>query len=194
ASAGVEPKVDTAKSDGYRKKALALYQTILADYPTYGRRDELLFVLAYNQYEIGDKPGALHSYQALIEQFPRSRFVPDAYAQIDAMEDAAIYLDAKAGAHSVDLIDRLAATYFESGKFDRAIRVFRLLQAKAPADPRAAGWQRKILLAYDKLNERGAVAQEMERLVETYGPHSDWAKANAAKGASLTEANELAES
>ena len=34
----------------------------------------------------------------------------------------------------------------------------------------------------------------MERLVAGYGPRSDWAKANAAKGASLTEANELAES
>jgi TolA-binding protein len=282
-SAGAEPKVDTGKSDGYRKKALALYQTILADYPAYGRRDELLFVLAYNQYEIGDKPGALQSYQSLIDQFPQSRFVPDAYvqmgehyfqhndllraraafekaaafrlpkvyafalyklawcdynahdyrgaiakfeevvdyserqaeakdrdriqlknealkdivlafAQIDAIEDAAAYLAAKAGAHSVDLIDRLALTYFESGKFDQSIRVFRLLQAKAPDDARAAAWQQKILLAYDKLNERGAVAQEMERLVGTYGPRSEWAKANAARGASLTEANELAES
>src|SRR5207248_2506409 len=51
-------------------------------YPEYGRKDELLFVLAYNQYEIGDKAGALRSYQGLIDQFPGSRFVPDAYVQM----------------------------------------------------------------------------------------------------------------
>ena len=282
-SAGPEPKVSTAASDGYRKEALALYQTILRDVPDYPRRDELLFVLAYNQYEIGDRPGALRSYQALIEQFPGSRFVPDAYvqmgehyfqhndleharaafekaasfrlpkiygfavyklawcdynahdfraaiakfqevvdyserqaqgkdrdriqlknealkdvvlpfAQMDAVEGAAAYLTEKGGARSVELIDRLAETYFESGKFDQAIRVYRLLAEKSPSDARAAAWQQKILLAYDKLNRRDEVAREMERLVAGYGPRSAWAKANAGQANALSQAQDLTES
>ncbi|HYZ89507.1 MAG TPA: tetratricopeptide repeat protein, partial [Myxococcales bacterium] len=281
-SAGPEPRVSTDNSDGYRKKALALYQDVLQRYPAYARKDELLFVLAYNQYEVGDKTGALRSYQALIEQFPASRFVPDAYvqmgehyfqhddleraraayekavsfrlpkvyafalyklawcdynthdyaaaiakfqevidyserqargaerdriqlknealkdlvlafAQTDVVERAAVYFDEKAGHGSIELIDRLAATYFDSGKFDEAIRVYRLLQSKAPDGARAAVWQQKVMVAYDKLNRRDAVAQEMERLVAGYGPRSEWAKARVAKGASLDEANQLAE-
>src|SRR5207237_366631 len=207
-SAGAEPKVSTEKSDGYRRKALASYQDILQRYPEYARKDELLFVLAYNQYEIGEQAAALRSYQALIDQFPASRFVPDAYVQMGehyfqhddlargraAVEAAGGYFGRKAGGASSELVDRLAATYFESGKFDYAIRVYRLLQEKAPDDARAAAWQQRVLLAYDKLNRRDAVAQEMERLVSGYGPRSEWAKAKAARGASLDEANQLAES
>jgi len=282
-SAGPEPKVSTSASDGDRKEALALYQAVLRDYPEYPRRDELLFVLAYNQYEIGDRAGALRSYQALIDQFPASRFVPDAYvqmgehwfqhndlsharaafekaasfrlpkiygfavyklawcdynahdygaaiakfqevveyserqaeakdrdriqlknealkdlvlsfAQVDAIDGAAAYLSDKGGQRGVELTDRLAGTYFESGKFEEAIRVYRLLAAKAPSDARAAAWQQKILLAYDKLNRRDEVAQEMERLVADYGPRSAWSKANAGRANALSEAHELTES
>jgi TolA-binding protein len=282
-SAGAEPRMSTAASDGYRKQALALYQQILRDDPAYSRRDELLFVLAYNQYEIGDRAGALTSYQALIDQYPASRFVPDAYvqlgeqyfqhndlaharaafekaasfrlpkvygfavyklawcdynahdyqaaiarfqevveysdrqaeakdrdriqlksealkdivlpfAQLDAIEDAAAYLSQKGGQRAVELIDRLAGTYFENGKFEQSIRVYRLLAAKAPEDPRAAAWQQKILLAYDKLNRREEVAQEVDRLVKGYGPRSEWAKANSTHAGALGEAHELTES
>jgi len=282
-SAGPEPKVATGASDGYRKEALVLYQAILRDSPEYPRRDELLFVLAYNQYEIGDRGGALRSYQALIEQYPGSRFVPDAYvqmgehhfqhndlkgaraafekaasfrlpkiygfalyklawcdynahdfraaiakfqevvdyserqaegkdrdriqlknealkdvvlpfAQLDAVEDAAAYLTGKGGPRGLELIDRLAGTYFESGKFDQAIRVYRLLAERAPSDARAAAWQQKILLGYDKLNRRDEVAREMERLVADYGPRSAWAKANAGRANAVSEAHELTES
>ena len=282
-SAGPEPRLASTGSDGYRKEALGLYETILRDYPDYPRRDEVYFVLAYNQYEIGDRAGALRSYQALIDEFPASRFVPDAYvqmgehyfqhndleharaafekaasfrlpkvyafavyklawcdynahdyraaiakfqevvdyaerhaegkdqdriqlknealkdvvlpfAQLDSIEPAAAYLDKKGGPRSVELIDRLAATYFESGKFDQAIRVYRLLGAKAPKEARAAAWQQKILLAYDKLNRREDVAREMDRLVSSYGPQSAWAKENSTRPAALGEARDLTES
>src|SRR5262249_56859336 len=76
------------------------------------------------------------------------------FGQLDEIESAAAYLSATGGDRAVELIDRLAGTYFESGKFDQSIRVYRLLEAKAPLDPRAAAWQQKILLAYDKLNRR----------------------------------------
>jgi len=281
-SAGPEPKVSTSASDGDRKEALALYQAVLRDYPEYPRRDELLFVLAYNQYEIGDRAGALRSYQALIDQFPASRFVPDAYVQmgehwfqhkrpvsrprrvresglVPASQDLrlrrlqAAWCDYNAHDYGaaiakfqevVEYSERQAepriatasssrtrrsrtwccrsrrwtrstarprtfrrrrparrrahrpagGTYFESGKFEEAIRVYRLLAAKAPSDARAAAWQQKILLAYDKLNRRDEVAQEMERLVADYGPRSAWSKANAGRANALSEAHELTES
>ncbi|TMA27533.1 MAG: tetratricopeptide repeat protein [Deltaproteobacteria bacterium] len=277
---GEEPRIVTARSDSYRKEALQLYQTILKKYPRYARTDEVLFVVAYNRYEIGAKAEAIESYQTLIARYPASKFVPDAYvqmgehffqnndlghardafekaasfklpklypfavyklawcdynagdysgaiarfkevisysegektsrdriqlrnealkdivlafAQIDAIETAAVYLREKGGEKALDSINQLAATYFDSGKFEQAIRVYRMLESEAPTHLRAPAWQQKILLAYDKLNKRDTVIAEMKRLVAEYGPNSPWAKANAAEKSALSEGNELAE-
>ncbi len=282
AKQGEEPRLATKTSDAYRKESLRLYQIILKSYPAYERKDEVLFVVAYNLYEAGQKPEAIQNYNTLIKQYPQSRFVPDAYvqmgehfftsndltraraafekaasfklpklypfavyklawcdynagdyqgsidkfkdviaysdaqssgprdriqlksealkdivlayAQIDAIDSATTYLHEKGGDKALDYVNKLAATYFETGKFDQAIRVYKNLEAEAPNHVRAPAWQQKILLAYDKLNKRDRVLQEMKRLVADYGPSSAWAKANAASKGAIAEANDLAES
>jgi TolA-binding protein len=281
---GPEPRVNTRQSDVYRKESLKLYQTILKNYPAYERKDEVLFVVAYNLYEAGEKQEAIQNYNTLIKQYPQSRFVPDAYvqmgehfftandltraraafekaasfklpklypfavyklawcdynageyqgsidkfkdviiyseaqlqaagardriqlkaealkdivlayAQIDAIDSATAYLKEKGGDKALDYVNKLAATYFETGKFDQAIRVYKNLEAEAPTHVRAPAWQQKILLAYDKLNKRDRVVQEMKRLVADYGPNTPWAKANAEQKGAIAEANDLAES
>ncbi len=282
---GEEPKISTRTSDNYRKEALKIYQIILKTYPAYSRKDEVLFVVAYNLYESGSRQEAIQSYNTLIKQYPDSRFVPDAYvqmgehffqsndllraraafekaasfknlpqgrklypfavyklawcdynageyqgaidkfkevisyaeakgtardriqlrnealkdivlafAQIDAIDSATAYLKEKGGDRQLDYINKLAATYFDSGKFDQAIRVYRMLENEAPTHVRAPAWQQKILLAYDKLNKRDRVVAEMKRLVADYGPNSAWARANAQQKGALAEATDLAES
>ena len=62
-TARAEPRTSSRRSDGFRQEALALYQTILRTYPGYPRQDELLFVVAYNQYEMGRKDEAIQAYQ-----------------------------------------------------------------------------------------------------------------------------------
>lgn len=281
---GPEPRPQTAQSDADRREALKVYDIILARYPSYERKDEVLFVVAYNLYESGRKQEAIQSYNTLIKQYPQSRFVPDAYvqmgehffaandltraraafekaaafhqpklypfavyklawcdynagdypaaidrfkevvsyseaqagagagrdriqlksealkdivlafAQIDAIDSASAYLKEKGGDKALDYINKLAATYFDTGKFDQAIRVYKMLEADDPVHVRAPAWQQKILLAYDKLNKRDKVLQEMKRLVADYGPDSAWAKANAGHKGAVAEANDLAES
>ena len=117
-----------------------------------------------------------------------------AYAQIDAIDSAVSYLKEKGGPKSLDYINKLAATYFETGKYDQAIRVYKLLESENPNHLRAPAWQQKILLAYDKLNKRDRVVAEMKVLVDRFGPKSEWAKANADQKGALQEATELAES
>jgi len=285
AAAGAEPKPNTTKSDAYRKEALSIYQKILDGYIDYPKRDEVLFAVAYNQYEIGGKRDALDAYNKLIKQYPSSKLVPDAYvqmgehyfsandlrraraafqkaadfrlpklfgfslyklawcdynvqdyeaaigkfkevveysdqqaastnvkrdrvqlrnealkdivlayAQIDAIDSAITYLRLKAGDKSFDYVNKLASTYFESGKFDNAIRVYRMLIKDSPQHVRAPAWQQKILLAYDKLNKRDKVVSEMKNLVKEYGPQSEWAKANVEHTGAVGEASELAQS
>ena len=281
---GDEPKASTRESDAYRKEALKVYQVILKDYPTYPRKDEVLFVVAYNLYEAGGKAEAIQSYNTLVKQYPQSRFVPDAYvqmgehyfqsndltraraafekaaayklpklypfaiyklawcdynaqeynrsiarfkevisyseaqadkigprdriqlknealkdivlayAQIDAIDTAIAYLKEKGGDKALDYVNKLAATFFDTGKFDQAIRVYRQLETEAPAHVRAPAWQQKILLAYDKLNKRDRVVSEIKRLVADYGPQSAWARANKDQKGALAEAADLAES
>jgi TolA-binding protein len=277
---GEEPKADAAASEGYRKRALAIYQRILDRYPRYERRDEVLFVSAHNLYESGSREQGVARFRELVERHPQSRFVPDAYVQmgehyfaandlpharaafekaaasrlpkiypfalyklawceynagawaaavakfqevisyaegesrgdrvqlrsealrdivlayvrLDVVEDAVQYLSAKAGERRIEAVERLASTYFDSGKFERSIRVYRILEEQAPGHERAPAWQQRVLLAFDKLDRRDQVASEMKRLVSRYGPQSGWAKENAGKKAAVAEASDLTES
>src|SRR5690606_19642578 len=54
---GPEPRINNHQSELYRAEALRLYEQILKDSPTYSRKDEVLFALAVNLYEKGDKEG-----------------------------------------------------------------------------------------------------------------------------------------
>ncbi|HZH03473.1 MAG TPA: tetratricopeptide repeat protein, partial [Myxococcaceae bacterium] len=63
-------------------EAVRLYESILKDFPDYSRRDEVLFSLAYNLYEVDRTQDAVKRYEELIRHFPKSKFVPDVYVQL----------------------------------------------------------------------------------------------------------------
>src|SRR5581483_11297407 len=155
-----------------------------------------VYKLAWCDYNAGAYAAAIARFQEVIsysEGETRSdrvqlknealRDIVLAYARVDAVEGAIAYLSGKAGTGATDAVEKLASTYFEAGKFEQAIRVYRILQERAPDHERAPAWQQKILLCYDKLDRRDQVASEMKRLVAGYGPDSGWAKANAGKKA-----------
>ncbi len=77
-----EPKQDHRESELYRSETMRLYETILREYPSYERKDEVLFNLAYNLYEIGKKDVAVKRYEELIRGYPGSKFVADTYVQL----------------------------------------------------------------------------------------------------------------
>jgi tetratricopeptide (TPR) repeat protein len=76
---GEEPVVSHKRSDVYKKQALANYEIILEKYPDYPRRDEVLYIMAYNTYEAGKKDKAVKHYWELIKQYPQSAYVADSY-------------------------------------------------------------------------------------------------------------------
>jgi TolA-binding protein len=77
-----EPILDNRESELFRMNTMRLYEEILKDYPTYERKDEVLFNLAYNLYETGKKDPAVKRYEELIKGYPDSKLVPDAYIQL----------------------------------------------------------------------------------------------------------------
>ncbi|MBK7858782.1 MAG: tetratricopeptide repeat protein [Archangiaceae bacterium] len=106
-----EKKVDEAKNRGekvadakeehreselYRSETMRFYDLILREFPSYDRKDEVLFALAYNLYEMSSgliaegKAGeatkkrdqAVKRYEELIKGYPNSKFIGDAYVQL----------------------------------------------------------------------------------------------------------------
>ncbi len=78
---GKEPQLTTFlnESDAYKKQALANYAIILDKFPNYPRLDEVLYIMAFNQYEAGKTKEAIDNYSQLIRQYPKSEYVSDAY-------------------------------------------------------------------------------------------------------------------
>ncbi|MCP3144464.1 tetratricopeptide repeat protein [Pyxidicoccus xibeiensis] len=76
------PKQDHRDSERYRAETMTIYEDILRAYPQYPQRDEVLFSMGYNLYELGRRDDAVARYEELIRDFPKSQFVPDAYIQL----------------------------------------------------------------------------------------------------------------
>jgi len=77
-----EPKEEHLESHRYRAEAIKVYESILKEYPSYDRRDEVLFALGYQLYDLGRQEQGIERYQELIRSYPQSRLVPDTYLQL----------------------------------------------------------------------------------------------------------------
>ncbi|MFO0598998.1 MAG: tetratricopeptide repeat protein [Myxococcaceae bacterium] len=129
-----EPKEEHRESELYRSETMRLYETILREYPTYERKDEVLFNLAYNQYDIGKKDLAIKRYEELLKSYPGSKFVSDTYVQLgnhyfevaNVLEKAKTYYE-KAFASSNPRIKsyalyKLAWCDFNAGEHEKALK------------------------------------------------------------------------
>lgn len=78
---GKEPSLQgfTAESEAYKKQALQNYAIILEKFADYPRLDEVLYIMAFNQYEAGKTKDAIDNYSQLIRQYPKSEYVSDSY-------------------------------------------------------------------------------------------------------------------
>ncbi|HKU38482.1 MAG TPA: tetratricopeptide repeat protein, partial [Polyangiales bacterium] len=59
--------------------ALELYDRILSKHRDFERYDLVLYMKAYALMEAGRMGDALHEYQRILDEFPNSKFVPDAH-------------------------------------------------------------------------------------------------------------------
>lgn len=80
--------------------------------------------------------------------------------------------------YSADVLVRVADAYYGQAEYERAIDTYRFLIELNPTAIEAAKNQRRIVQArLDSLDTELAVT-EMKLLLSTYGPESEWAKAN----------------
>jgi TolA-binding protein len=74
-----EKKDLDARSRGEQAQAIARYRDIAKRFPTYPRLDEVVFFLGENLWKQNRRKEALEAYKVLIQRFPKSRYVPDAW-------------------------------------------------------------------------------------------------------------------
>lgn len=83
---GEQPKLEAiAEADEsglYKRQALKLYEEILGEYPTYHRKDEVLYNLGSSLYEAGNKTEGVKRYWELIKQYPNSDYAADAWLEL----------------------------------------------------------------------------------------------------------------
>jgi tetratricopeptide (TPR) repeat protein len=68
-----------ADLDKIREDSIRTYATLVRDHPNFKRMDEVLFSLAFALQELDQFEKARTVYRRLIKDYPRSRFVPNAY-------------------------------------------------------------------------------------------------------------------
>jgi len=65
--------------DVYAKLAIDTYTEIVQRYKDFERTDEVLYFLGHNLMEMGEERKALVAYNRLVEKYPKSKYLPDAY-------------------------------------------------------------------------------------------------------------------
>ena len=190
-------RAEKADLDGQSRKlqeqAVALYKAIIAKYPKYPRLDEVLYFLAENlsQRDRFD-PDALKAYRALIERYPNSRYVPDAYMAfgefyfekantadrtgnlkraLEAYRKAAEYQESSVYAYA---LYKQGWVHYNLGEYDKSLELFRaviyfgeLPTSTVPADKKLAlvkEARKDYVRTYSHVGSAEGAAEEFRRV------------------------------
>lgn len=179
-------------------------------YPNSEKYAYSMYKLAWCYYNVGEYDNSIETMKKVVDHSLASqdkgqntlqlqdealkdlvRFFADA----DQMNEAIEYFT-KLG--RTDLIrttlKRLAAMFFEQGKFDRAVEMYRRLILDQPTAKDNPEYQTEIINAYKKIGQREKVLEEINRLRADYGSASAWAKANASDPKAVEDAQNKIES
>lgn len=182
-----------------------LKATTFTDSPKY---DYAMYKLGWCYYNVGDYEKAIETMKLVVsnsmtqEQTTSTLQLQDEalrdlvrfFADADAMNEAIEYFT-KLGRSDLirSTLKKLAATFFEQGKFERAIEMYRRLILDAPTAKDNPEYQVEIISAYKKTGQREKVLEEINRLRTDYGPESSWAQANASDPQAVAAAQESIE-
>lgn len=187
-------------------KALLAYKKATA-YPESDMYGFATYKLGWCYYNVGEYDNAITTMQGVVKlgagaaDKSKLQLEEEAlndlvrfFADADKLDDAEVYFRSL-GKPDLYLkaLKRIGATFFEQGKWDQAVAVYRKLIAESPNGASAPGYQVEIIRAYKKLQKRDEILTEVTSLLKTYGKTSAWAKANAANPEALASAQEAVE-
>lgn len=183
------------------KKAVGFKESPMLGFATYK--------LAWCYYNVGEYDNAIETMQSVVSMSGADTGTDKSklalgdealkdlvrfFADADKFEEAEAYFS-KLGKESLinDMYRRLAATYFEQGKWEKCIEAYRRLIARNPNSAQAPDYQSEIIKCYKKLGKKEEILAEIDRLRTTYGKTSSWAKSNASNPEAIKAADEQVE-
>jgi len=136
-----EPRHDYSRS-------INLYQEVIDKYPTYPKRDGVLYMLAYCYGEINDSDKALQVYQKLIDESPKSKYSPEAYVRMGE-----IFFDNNQMDKAIERYSHLLS-FPESKFYDKALYKLGWSYYKSNNIPKAVEFFTKVLEYYESRPQR----------------------------------------
>ncbi|MCC6808303.1 MAG: tetratricopeptide repeat protein [Deltaproteobacteria bacterium] len=170
-----------------------------------------LYKLAWCDYNAQDYSGALQKFKTVVDYSEkqatkkkkkdrvqlRQEALKDmllAFAQMDAIDEAKEYYTAKLEREELAVyLGKLGGLYEDQGKYDLAVKTYKMVNLEWPDSPKAPQYQSSIIAAYAQMGKRDKVREEVKRLISLYKPSGTWAVANKANKSALEEAYELTE-
>ncbi len=170
-----------------------------------------LYKLAWCDYNAQDYPAALQKFKDVIvysEQQSgkkknrdrvqlRQEALKDmllTFSQMDAIDEAKDYYAQKLSKDELPaMLGRLGGLYEDQGKYDLAVKTYKLVNQEWPNAAKAPQYQAAIINAYAAMQKRDKVREEVKRLVSLYKPGAAWAQANQQNKVALSEAYDLTE-
>jgi tetratricopeptide (TPR) repeat protein len=166
------------------------------------------YKLAWCQYNVGEYQAAIETMKKVVDysmsaaqsnstiqlQDEALKDLVRFFADADQMDEAIEYFTKLGRADLIrSTLKKLAAMFFEQGKFERSIEMYRRLIIDQPTAKDNPEYQSEIITAYKKLGDRPKTLDEINRLRTEYGPNTAWQRANAADPKALEEANDKIE-
>ena len=176
-------------------------------FPDNSKYSYALYKLGWCYYNVGEYEKGIESMKKVVDISHQQESKTSLQLRDEALKDLVRFFadaDEMDGAISYftqlgrsDLIrttlHRLAALFYEQGKFSRAVEMYRRLILDDATSEDNPEFQGEIISAYKKLGQREKVLEEIERLRTDYGANSAWAKANASDPTAVTAAQERIE-
>lgn len=134
--------IDHSHSRPYLLSGIQASQEIIKLKIPFSRMDQVIYFLAFNYSELGDKKQGLKYYQLIVQKYPNSSFVTEAYSELaEEAYDTAQYRKAlgyfqSATQHATAdsaprLYHKMAWTYYRIKQYDQAISTMKTAVAKS---------------------------------------------------------------
>ncbi len=131
-------------------RTIELFQALTTDFPDYRHADGAYYLLGYCLTETGESEQGKDMFLALIEKYPESRFIPEAWMRVGEYYFDLPDLKAAANAYQHVLtfedspyydraLYKLAWTYYRMDDFEEAIANFKALVEYADAKKKETG-------------------------------------------------------
>ncbi|MFK8139174.1 MAG: tetratricopeptide repeat protein, partial [Bdellovibrionales bacterium] len=118
------------------QRAVALYETIIKDFPKSPLAERTRLLIAYTLWDTGNKFNALKSFMRILNSNPNTKYkndlkisIGDAYRDINKHQDAldtynVVYLDKDSGLKGIEAKYKVGDVYALKGDFKRAIAAY----------------------------------------------------------------------